>query len=113
MAPREATFACQVYLGGPEFAGGAMKEKGTLHWIAPNTGATNEFGFTGLPGGMRAFNGNYANLTYSGDFWTSTETSVSDAKGFRLYYESREIIVGDINAGSNNKYGFSVRCVKD
>jgi hypothetical protein len=28
-----------------------MKEAGTAHWTSPNTGATNESGFTGLPGG--------------------------------------------------------------
>ncbi|MCD4680222.1 MAG: hypothetical protein K8S00_07525, partial [Bacteroidales bacterium] len=32
------------YLGGYEVAGGKMKESGTLHWLPPNTGATNESG---------------------------------------------------------------------
>lgn len=101
------------YLGGSEVAGGAMKETGIQHWLTPNTGATNVSGFTGLPGGMRVFNGTYSNLNFSGDFWTSTETSSTEAKGFRLYYESKGITIGDINDGSNKKYGFSVRCIKD
>ncbi|MDD3961213.1 MAG: fibrobacter succinogenes major paralogous domain-containing protein [Bacteroidales bacterium] len=39
------------YLGGPAEAGKKLKEEGTEHWKTPNTGATNESGFTALPGG--------------------------------------------------------------
>jgi uncharacterized protein (TIGR02145 family) len=38
-------------LGGNETAGGEMKETGTVHWKSPNTGASNESGFSGIPGG--------------------------------------------------------------
>ncbi|MFZ4708201.1 MAG: FISUMP domain-containing protein, partial [Bacteroidales bacterium] len=42
-----------TYLGGDTIAGGLMKEEGTAHWISPNNSATNESGFTALPGGLR------------------------------------------------------------
>ena len=38
------------YLGGETVAGGKLKETGTAHWTTPNSGATNAFGFKGLPG---------------------------------------------------------------
>jgi uncharacterized protein (TIGR02145 family) len=41
------------YAGGLAVAGGKLKETGTTHWNAPNTGATDEYGFKYLPGGLR------------------------------------------------------------
>ena len=48
-------------LGGESVAGGKMKSTGTIQagtglWDDPNTAATNESGFTGLPGGIRGAN---------------------------------------------------------
>ena len=45
------------YVGDDSVAGGKLKEIGTTHWTSPNTGATNENGFTALPGGDRLLNG--------------------------------------------------------
>jgi len=97
------------YLGGEGVAGGKMKETGTVHWISPNYGATNESGFTGLPGGHRHQYGNLFYLTKFGYFWSSSESSTNGAKYRGLAYS-----YGQVNNGNFHKdYGFSVRCLKD
>lgn len=40
-------------LGGEDAAGGKMKTTGTTVWREPNTDATNESGFNGIPSGSR------------------------------------------------------------
>lgn len=52
-------------------AGGKLKESGTAHWFYPNVGASNESGFTALPGGVQ-FGGTYAHEGIFGYWWTST-----------------------------------------
>jgi uncharacterized protein (TIGR02145 family) len=54
------------YLGGESVAAGKIKETGITHWAPPNTGATNETGFTALPGGYRGSNGTFSNITSNG-----------------------------------------------
>ena len=40
-------------------AGGKMKDTNSIYWKTPNLNATNESGFSGLPGGVRTSNGNF------------------------------------------------------
>jgi uncharacterized protein (TIGR02145 family) len=56
-------------LGGPQVAGGSMKEAGSIHWNSPNI-ATNNSGFTALPGGLRDGNGIFSNINYNGYWWS-------------------------------------------
>src|SRR5574344_1416783 len=73
------------YLGGESVAGGKLNETGTTHWNSPNTGATNETGFTALPGGYRRSNGSFLNIGYLGHWWSATEFNTSNA-WYRLMY---------------------------
>jgi len=99
-----------TYLGGEEVAGGKLKEAGYMHWYSPNTGATNETGFTALPGGDREFGGAFGDIGYDGAWWSSTENYTP----FFAWYR----IVGSIfsnvyRACYYQEGGISVRCVRD
>jgi uncharacterized protein (TIGR02145 family) len=96
------------YLGGEIIAGGKMKS--VTGWIAPNTGATNESGFTGLPGGYRNFNAEFSGLGSVGFWWSSSDDSSNFAWALPL---------DKYNGNVNRDYdrlkdsGFSVRCLRD
>jgi uncharacterized protein (TIGR02145 family) len=100
----------ETSLGGTYIAGGKMKEAGTEHWLSPNTGATNESGFTGLPGGMRdPINNDFRDIGGNGLWWTATAYNASMAWSTYMWYLFAGV---DHNPGTK-KYGFSIRCVKD
>jgi len=97
------------FLGGEAVAGGKLKEQGTSYWVVPNTGATNESGFTALPGGLRYHDGRFHDFGFSGYWWSSTTLS-NDRAFFRyLDYEYTNVLRFD----NLMKIGFSVRCVRD
>jgi uncharacterized protein (TIGR02145 family) len=98
-----------TYLGGTSNAGGKLKEIGTTHWSSPNTGATNETGFTALPGGYRYFGNTFISFHWLALWWSATDTSDRSAFCRKASYNSKEL-VRDWNQKDN---GFSVRCVKD
>lgn len=90
---------------GNDMAGGKIKEAGTLNWLGPNTGATNESGFDALPGGFRnTYYKNFQRFRISGHFWHS---NIPDA--MRVTYQTTDVIHGSM--GQND--GLSVRCIKD
>jgi uncharacterized protein (TIGR02145 family) len=96
-------------LGGTLVAGGKMKTTGTTSWITSNTGATNESGFTGLPGGNRGNDGTFANVGYNGFWWSSSEGGTTYA-----WYRFLDYGNGDAYRSSKGKAnGFSVRCLRD
>ena len=97
------------YLGGEAVAGGKMKSTGTQYWQSPNANATNESGFSGLPGGYRANDGTFSFIGSGGGWWSSTEYVTNDAWARYLDYS-----YGDVNRdGSAKANGFSVRCLKN
>ena len=97
------------YLGGSSVAGGKLKEEGTTHWDSPNFGATNESGFTALPGGYRSIDGYYSSVGNYGFFWSSAEYGSGHAWTRVLLYT-----VSDVVRSYGSKHcGFSVRCIRD
>lgn len=102
------------YLGGPDLAGGKLKEAGTLHWIAPNTGATDTTGFTAFPGGKRGSEGVFYYIGYMGYWWSSTAIDARNAVYRNVRWDDGKVNEDDNTPDSKSKEnGFSVRCVKD
>ena len=97
------------YLGGPEVAGGKLKETGTTHWWSPNVGADNESGFTALPAGIRDYTSTYDWFGKSASYWTSTEDNEDDAFHYSIEHDVEEVY----NDVYSKKAGYAVRCIKD
>ena len=98
------------FLGGGQVAGGKMKSTGTSLWLSPNTAATNESGFTGLPGGYRGLNGSFSLVGSYGLWWSSSEISTQVA-----WYRNLGYIDGLAGRYDNvvKRGGLSVRCLRD
>jgi hypothetical protein len=95
------------FLGGSSVAGGKLKLTTLKYWLSPNTGATNESGFTGLPAGYRNPSGVFSNITNYALFWTS---STFESNGI-----AKDLNVGTTASNNNNlnkSYAASIRCVK-
>ena len=114
------------YLGGYNIAGGKMKETGYTNWDEPNTGATNESGFSAFPGGYLNLGDTFYNIGCHAYFWSSTERPMFDEYGKPLYRDlpvpvSNHAWYRGLNSNYQDvfrdnhphAYGFSVRCVKD
>jgi uncharacterized protein (TIGR02145 family) len=90
-------------------AGGKMKSIGTQYWQSPNGGATNESGFSGLPGGYRLYDGTFYLVGNYGSWWSSAEYDTASALTRFLYYS-----LGSVSRDHGYKEdGLSVRCLRD
>ena len=88
---------------------GTLKEAGTVHWKIPNKGATNETGFSALPGGFRSMNGEFGYIGEIGRWWTSSEENAYIGFSWILLYNNSQV-------GPNwpsKRVGLSIRCLKD
>ena len=91
-------------------AGGQMKE--TTTWRAPNSGASNSSGFTGLPGGYRTMTdpSSFSALSENGLWWSSTQYETAGySRHWGLYYDDD----GVAHFASMKSDGLSVRCIRD
>jgi uncharacterized protein (TIGR02145 family) len=104
--------AAQLPANGIESAIAGGKLKGTTHWLAPNSGVTNESGFTALPGGYRHIDGTFNQIGNYGEWDSSTETGSSNR--FARIMTNISTDVTSVTRGPIGKRrGLSVRCVKD
>lgn len=97
--------------GGSNYntAGGKMKSTGTQYWLSPNTDATNESGFSGLPGGYRDLNGPFYYIGNQGVWWSSTQGTTNLAWHSNLYSDGGNLVRGNLL----KQNGYSVRCLRD
>jgi uncharacterized protein (TIGR02145 family) len=95
------------YLGGLNISGDKLKESGYAHWLSPNTDATNETGFTALPGGNRFSTGLFGGIGIDGQWWSSTEVSMGNAR-IRGMGNNSSAVYGSDN---DKRSGYSVRCL--
>ncbi len=107
--PGEAEWKTLIdYLGGSSVAGIKLKEKGDEHWQKSNYSATNESGFTALPGGSRNFSGIFGYYGFKGQWWSSDD-STSNGWLRSLDFSANGITRFNIDKTE----GSSVRCAKN
>lgn len=94
-------------LGGTSVAGSKMKSTGMQYWNFLNTDATNESGFSGLPGGIHYLS--FDGLSLLGNWWSASESGADDAWYRYLVYI--DTVLGSDDADMTG--GLSVRCIKD
>ena len=99
------------YLASTSVAGGKMKSTGTTYWDSPNTDATNESGFSALPGGVRNIDGTFSYINSLAFFWSATEPDFGSAVAwYRNLYNGNGIVD---RFSYFKSIGNSVRCLKN
>lgn len=98
------------YLGEEDVIGGKLKEADTIHWDSPNTGATNETGFTALLGGSVTNLSECFGLGSYGGWWSATEPYAEQYAWCRILEYNDD---GVIRHGPFKRTGYSVRCIRD
>ncbi|MDD4149668.1 MAG: FISUMP domain-containing protein, partial [Bacteroidales bacterium] len=95
------------YAGNNLSAGGKLKQTGVDLWQNPNAGATNEYGFTALPGGFREHSGTFENVFQSGTWWSTNDFNADSSWLFSMSYlntKAEQIV-------NSKKTGNAVRCI--
>jgi uncharacterized protein (TIGR02145 family) len=95
------------FLGGIGLAGGKLKEKGAVHWLGENVGATNSSAFNGIPGGFRDDDGTFLLFGNRAFYWSSTP---SGSNAWDRYISTYDDDANRFNRDKNA--GLSVRCIK-
>lgn len=100
------------FLGGESVAANKLKETDGTHWYSPwyePSVATDEYGFTALPGGCRYDDGTFDVIEFAGGWWSSTKIDVTTAYGRVMIYNSSTLLKG----WDYKTSGYSIRCLGD
>lgn len=98
--------------GGETNAGGNLKEIGNNHWISPNTGASNYYGFTAVAGGYREYTGNFIYIKKYGFIGIPTYYNTTGTL-FSLEIYHHLVRCSYTGGGADIRSGVSVRLIKD
>jgi uncharacterized protein (TIGR02145 family) len=91
--------------------GNKIKETGTINWVEENNAATNESGFTALPGGWRTYSGSFADEGEGGGWWSaSVDAQHNIVLAHWVAFFTTAIYRSFL---SSKNFGENVRCVKD
>ncbi len=96
------------YLGGPDVAGGRMKDRRSGLWPGP-LGTAEESGFGALPAGGRGRMGSPGEIGIYATWWSATEHDSLYAWHWGLYPDNPRTRRNPGHKAS----GFSVRCIRD
>ncbi len=96
-----------AYLGADD-AGKMMRETGTTHWYAASE-ATNESGFTALPGDYRKQDGSYPGTIGFYAYWWTTSSSISNS----AFYYSVDYTCFVTRSTAYKNHALSIRCIND
>lgn len=102
-----------VYRGEEENTGGMLKQSRLEYWHHPNIGASNESGFSALPGGTYDYHEGFTSPGLNAGFWTASTDTTLGAK----YAVGRDLSYTATNVfrplTSEYYRAYAVRCVKD
>jgi len=117
---------CAPYYPGDNFCdiitgGGKLKSKGTIEdgtglWYAPNAKASNESGFTAIPGGLRDFYVGFNRIGNRGYWWSASslpDSSPYSARALSITSSDEYVHTDYMYDGTLFENGLSVRCLKD
>jgi uncharacterized protein (TIGR02145 family) len=89
-------------------AGGKLKDQGTATWLLPNSGGTNESGFTAIGSGNRAHKGSFGAFNTASGYWSSNKSSGTTA----IYWGVNNTTSNFSRVSSPQNQGYLVRCLK-
>lgn len=95
-----------TFAGGDTVAG--LKLKSVSGWRAGLAG-TDNYGFKGLPGGYRGYNGTFFAMSENGHWWTTSDQITGTATVYSMDYRNSKVLMG----ANDKKTGYSIRLVRD